>query len=240
MASIGLFGSYTGVEGWAFYTGAMFNHNYDYYWDVNDQYPNDRIVGFIGEYRVEGLLLFDLGLSCWNDKISVDFDLSTNFGLKRGVNWDYRWYERTGGEGGDGDNSNGGSGGLTYTGTGDQYNEANQYRHYYEGYDFYAGLRGKYQFTKAFSTDITLKGVADFDPRLSTTSSSNEAKTETNWNGVYDDLFEGPYNGRGVIFETIPTVQYHVGRHTFSFGVDLVFADPFVNITFPLSWTYRF
>jgi len=244
MASIGLFGSFTGVEGWAFYTGAMFNHNYDYYWDVNDQYPNDRIVGFIGEYRVEGLLLFDLGLSCWNDKISVDFDLSTNFGLKRGVNWDYRWYERTQGNGGDGDNSNGGSGGLTYTGgtgaAGAQYNEANQYRHYYEAFDFYAGLRGKYQFTKAFSTDITLKGVADFEPRLSTTSATNEPRTDTNWNGVNEDLYGDQYNGRGVIFETIPTVQYHVGRHTFSFGVDLVFADPFVNITFPLSWTYRF
>ncbi|MEE3313706.1 MAG: hypothetical protein VZR56_06080, partial [Treponema sp.] len=200
------------------------------------------IVGFIGEYRVEGLLLFDLGLSCWNDKISVDFDLSTNFGLKRGLNWDYRWYERTQGNGGSGDTSNGGSGGLTYDdgSTNGIYNRANQYRHYYEAFDFYAGLRGKYQFTKAFSTDITLKGVADFEPRLSTTSATNESRTDTNWNGVYEELYGDQYNGRGVIFETIPTVQYHVGRHTFSFGVDLVFADPFVNITFPLAWTYRF
>jgi len=238
MASIGLFGSFTGVEGWAFYTGAMFNHNYDYYWDVNDQYPNDRILGFIGQYRVEGLLLFDLGLSCWNDKISVDFDLSTNFGIDRDRDWDYRWYKMTPA---DTYTNNAGGSELTYvdplTGI---YNKANQYRHYYQGYDFYAGLRGKYQFTKAFSTDITLKGVADFDPRLSTTSEASNTSTNNNWQGVNTNLYDDMYDGRGVVFETIPTVQYHVGRHTFSFGVDLVFADPFVNITFPTSWTYRF
>ncbi|MBR6154623.1 MAG: hypothetical protein IKQ43_09355, partial [Treponema sp.] len=168
--------------------------------------------------------------------------LSTNFGLKRGVNWDYRWYERTAGEGGDGDNSNGGSGGLTYTagaGAGAQYNPANQYRHYYEAFDFYAGLRGKYQFSKAFSTDIALKGVADFKPRQSTTTTGL-----TPWNtvGVNPNVDPNnlPYEGRGVVFETIPTVQYHVGKHTFSFGVDLVFADPFVTLSFPTSWTYKF
>ena len=250
MASIGLFGSFTGIEGWAFYTGAMFNHNYDYYWDVNDQYPNEDVIGFIGQYRVEGLLLFDLGLSCWNDKISVDFDLSTNFGLNRDLDWDYRWYTKTAGNGGSGtDDGNGGNGGLPYDAPDPDdpsvtsiYNEANQYRHYYQGYDFYAGLRGKYQFTKAFSTDITLKGVADFNPRFSRLSSLEDANTQGSYNGGEDitAAYTENYNGRGVVFETIPTVQYHIGRHTFSFGVDLVFADPFVSITFPTSWTYRF
>ena len=46
--------------------------------------------------------------------------------------------------------------------------------------------------------------------------------------------------GRGVIFETIPTFAYTFGRHKISFGVDLVFADPYVSITFPTVWTYRF
>jgi len=229
-ASIGLFGSFTGIEGWAFYTGLMFNHNYDWKWDVNDQYPNANIIGFIGEYRVEGLFLFDLGLSAWNDKISVDFDLSTNFGLNRDPEWDYRWYSLFGG--GDSEFPIGKGTNVVHP--------ANQYRHYYEAYDFYAGLRGKYQFSKSFSTDITLKGVADFDPRLSTTSSEGASNTSTNWNAVNTNLYDGDYDGRGVVFETLPTVQYHVGKHTFSFGVDLVFADPFVQISFPTSWTYKF
>ncbi|MBO4318842.1 MAG: hypothetical protein J5857_00015 [Treponema sp.] len=234
-ASIGLFGSYTGIEGWAFYSGLMFNHNYDWKWDVNDQYPNANVIGFIGEYRVEGLLLFDLGLSCWNDKISVDFDLCTNFGLNRSAEWDYRWYSLYGAKDSDFPTKT-----INGVATGSIYNRANQYRHYYEAYDFYAGLRGKYQFTKAFSTDIALKGVADFDPRLSTTSEDTASATDNNWDAVNPNLYDGKYNGRGVVFETIPTVQYHVGKHTFSFGVDLVFADPFVQITFPTSWTYKF
>ena len=209
-ASIGLFGSYTGIEGWAFYSGLMFNHNYDWKWDVNDQYPNANVIGFIGEYRVEGLLLFDLGLSCWNDKISVDFDLCTNFGLNRAAEWDYRWYSLYGA----GSNSFP-TDTIKGVATGNIYNRANQYRHYYEAYDFYAGLRGKYQFTKAFSTDITLKGVADFEPRLSTTSSEGASNTNTNWNAVNPNIYGGPYDGRGVVFETLPTVQYHVGKHTF-------------------------
>ena len=232
-ASIGLFGSFTGIEGWAFYSGLMFNHNYDWKWDVNDQYPNANIIGFINEYRVEGLLLFDIGLSAWNDKISVDFDLSTNFGLNRGPEWDYRWYSLFGA--GDQDFP-----APSTTSDPDKYNRANQYRHYYEAYDFYAGLRGKYQFSKSFSTDITLKGVADFEPRLSTTSEDTASKTDNNWDAVNPNIYSDMYNGRGVVFETLPTVQYHVGKHTFSFGVDLVFADPFVQITFPTSWTYRF
>ncbi|MBP5358321.1 MAG: hypothetical protein J6W60_07535 [Treponema sp.] len=236
-ASIGLFGSFTGIEGWAFYSGLMFNHNYDWKWDVNDQYPNANVIGFIGEYRVEGLLLFDIGLSAWNDKISVDFDLSTNFGMNRAPEWDYRWYSLFGAKDNPFPTDSASYQGVDYT---DKYNRANQYRHYYEAYDFYAGLRGKYQFSKSFSTDITLKGVADFEPRLSTTSEDTASATDNNWDAVNPNIYGGKYNGRGVVFETLPTVQYHVGKHTFSFGVDLVFADPFVQITFPTSWTYRF
>lgn len=225
-ASIGLFGSFTGIEGWAFYSGLMFNNNYDWKWDVNDQYPNANIIGFIGEYRVEGLFLFDIGLSCWNDKISVDFDLSTNFGLNRSAEWDYRWYSLFGA----------GASAFPYqpAGAGSQFNRANQYRHYYEAFDFYSGLRGKYQFSKAFSTDITLKGVADFKPRESVTTTGTIGAVGIN------PAINSTYEGRGVVFETIPTVQYHVGKHTFSFGVDLVFADPFVTLSFPTSWTYKF
>ncbi len=236
-ASIGLFGSFTGIEGWAFYSGLMFNHNYDWKWDVNDQYPNANVIGFIGEYRVEGLFLFDIGLSCWNDKISVDFDLSTNFGLNRAPEWDYRWYSLFGARDASFPTDTIYVNGAPLTGS--YWNQANQYRHYYEAFDFYAGLRGKYQFSKAFSTDIALKGVADFKPRQSTTTTGL-----TPWNtvGVNPNVDPNnlPYEGRGVVFETIPTVQYHVGKHTFSFGVDLVFADPFVTLSFPTSWTYKF
>ena len=238
-ASIGLFGSFTGIEGWAFYSGLMFNHNYDWKWDVNDQYPNANIIGFIDEYRVEGLLLFDIGLSCWNDKISVDFDLSTNFGMNRPAEWDYRWYSLFGALDSDFPFDNQDPNSVAGDGTSPAgiFNRANQYRHYYEVFDFYAGLRGKYQFSKAFSTDIALKGVADFKPRKSNAT----VPVSDPWNvNAVNPAINSDYFGRGVVFETIPTVQYHVGKHTFSFGVDLVFADPFVTLSFPTSWTYKF
>ncbi|MBQ2552737.1 MAG: hypothetical protein II563_07840 [Treponema sp.] len=218
-ASIGLFGSFTGVEGWAFYSGLMFNHNYDWYWDVNDQYPNANIVGFIGEYRVEGLFLFDLGLSCWNDKISVDFDLSTNFGANRAYDWDGR-YARLGGTELFNDAAN--------------TSVAKQYKHFYDRYDLYSGLRGKYQFTKAFSTDITLKGIGDFNARLSRVDNNNDPYKSGNLSP------ESAFDGRGVVFEMIPTFAYSFGRHKISTGVDVVFTDPYVTISFPTVWTYRF
>ncbi|MBQ4236635.1 MAG: hypothetical protein II716_07350, partial [Treponema sp.] len=110
------------------------------------------------------------------------------------------------------------------------------YRHYYEAFDFYAGLRGKYQFTKAFSTDITLKGVADFNAKLSRVNNAANS-------GDYQDTnlpSEDNYIGRGVIFEATPTFAYTFGRHKISTGVDLVFMDPYVTISFPTTWTYRF
>jgi len=223
-ASIGLFGSFTGIEGWAFYTGVMFNHNYDWYWDVNDQYPNANIVGFIDEYRVEGLILFDLGLSCWNDKISVDFDLSTNFGADRAYDWDSRYQSLGGTKSFDDANNT---------------NVAKQYKHMYDKFDLYTGLRGKYQFTKAFSTDITLKGVGDFNPRVSRVEEETDGDGTT-YVGKNTNVVADKFDGRGVIFEAIPTVAYTVGRHTFGFGVDLVFTDPYVTISFPTTWTYRF
>lgn len=220
--SIGVFGSFTGFEGWALYSGVMFNHNYDYYWDVNDQYPNANIIGFIDEYRVEGLILFDFGLSCWNDKLSVDFDLSTNFGMNRDYGWDGR-YQRLGGE-------------KTFSTSPD---EAKQYKHFYDRFDLYAGLRGRYQFTKAFSTDITLKGVGDFNPRMSRVKFDGEE--DDDYKGLNGNIKQASaLDGRGVIFEVIPTFAYTFGRHTISTGVDLVFTDPYVTISFPTTWTYRF
>ena len=233
-ASIGLFGSFTGFEGWALYSGLMFNHNYDWYWDVNDQYPNANIIGFIGEYRVEGLALFDFGLSCWNDKISVDFDLSTNFGLNRSPNFDSRYVTFSTKDGGTKATAEEGPLGKD-TGFENVSNKAKYYKHFYDAFDFYAGLRGKYQFTKAFSTDITLKGVADFNAKLSRVNNPNPTTWE---DGNLPD--EEKYIGRGVIFEATPTFAYTFGRHTISTGVDLVFADPYVTITFPTTWTYRF
>jgi len=228
-ASIGLFGSFTGFEGWALYSGVMFNNNYDWYWDVNDQYPNANIIGFIDEYRVEGPLLFDFGLSCWNDKISVDFDLSTNFAMDRKPWHDRRYVTFA--------KDDGATPGITNDN--DAFEDASDkgklYKHYYDCFDFYAGLRGKYQFTKEFSTDITLKGVADFKARLSRVNNADPTTWQSS--GIPD---ENKYLGRGVIFETIPTFAYTFGRHKISFGVDLVFADPYVSITFPTVWTYRF
>ncbi len=222
--SIGLFGSFTGFEGWALYSGVMFNHNYDWYWDVNDQYPNANIVGFINEYRVEGLILFDFGLSCWNDKISVDFDLSTNFGFNRDVAFDGR-FARMGGK----------------ADFGSSEVKAKQYKHFYDQFDLYAGLRGRYQFTKAFSTDITLKGVGDFNPRRTRLDHQDDEKYDYSLDdGVNPNLKAKYLDGRGVIFEMIPTFSYHFGRHTITTGVDVVFTDPYVTISFPTTWTYRF
>lgn len=248
-ASIGLFGSFTGFDGWALYSGVMFNHNYDWYWDVNNQYPNANIIGFINEYRVEGLILFDLGLSCWNDKISVDFDISTNFGMNRSLKWDARFWRFGKGKtfGGVGEGS---KGILLEDPTADDYADdlkAAQYAHFYDCFDLYAGLRGRYQFTKAFSTDITLKGVGDFNPRLSRVQSDDTLDTgtktagTTDYNGLNGNAPNANrFDGRGVIFEVTPTVAYTFGRHTISTGVDFVFADPYVVLSFPTTWTYRF
>lgn|GEM_PF-2076034 len=218
-ASIGLFGSFTGIEGWAFYTGVMFNNQYDYYWDVNDQYPNANIIGLIHEYRVEGWILFDLGFSAWNDKLSVDFDLVTNFGMNKDLTQDFR----AAAMGAD----------VAHLVGNAPASPANwralRYAHYFDGFDLYAGLRGKYDFSKNFSADITLKGIGDFSPRVSATDDYVDT-------GYYDSTPEG----RGAVFEVIPTVKYTLGRHTFSAGADVMFADMFAYISFPVSWVYKF
>lgn len=231
-ASIGLFGSFTGIEGWAFYTGVMFNNQYDYYWDVNDQYPRANIIGLIHEYRVEGWILFDLGFSAWNDKLSVDFDLVTNFGMNKNLTEDFRTYPMMQGDTFDH---------LNVAGTHATMTENNwkalRYAHYFDGFDLYAGLRGKYDFSKNFSADITLKGIADFSPRVSATSVADGA-----YPGTYVDpnYYSSKPDGRGAVFEVIPTVKYTLGRHTFSAGADVMFADMFAYISFPVSWVYKF
>ena len=222
--SIGGYVSFKG-NGWELYTGGAYNNVYDYKWSVNNQYPNAEILGFIKDYRVEGMFLYTLGLAAHNEKLELGFDLVTNFGINKddpftsaddADKWDIRtkraWLNKQG----------------------------KTYAHYYSGFDLYAGLKGVYHFTPAFQASLVLKGIGDFNParRTNTTSGDSSASAKKD-----DDDSDDPislFPGRSVVFEVAPTFSYTHKQHTFSVGADVIFADPYVTLAFPTSWTFRY
>lgn len=230
--SIGAYAAFRGT-GWVINVGGAYNNVYDYKWSVNNQYPNAEILGFINQYRVEGKVLGTIGLSAWNEKLSVDFDLVTNVGMDKDdpfsegdtSKWDLRTRRARA---------------LAYDSASSKTQSvklSKTYAHYYSGFDLYAGLRGSYKFTPAFKTDIVLKGVADFNPASRYNTSSGDANGNTA-DGVGTASNAAKSVGRGAVFEVNPSVSYTWKWHTWSFGFDVVYADPYVTLSIPMSWKY--